>query len=251
MSATVVSIGTTHPWNVAGLGLDQQVAGVYGVRLLCVVAAVSAQDAHGLHAVEPVSQGMLRAQFQALPMEKVAALRVGALVGAPNARIVAEFIAAYPKTPAVVDPVIAATLGGEFLDDEAFAVVREIAALPSVILTPNLDEAARLLGVARVDDVTLAESAARLRERGAAAVLLKGGHLGGDPVDALADAGGVELFVGKRYAAMRGAGCVLAIALACELARGAALHDAVRAAREFTSQRIAARFEFGGLHTAF
>ena len=82
-------------------------------------------------------------------------------------------------------------------------------------------EAATLLGVGAIDRDAIGDAAAALRARGALAVLLKGGHLDGDPVDALATADGVEFFTEPRIAGrMHGTGCTLAMALACELARG-------------------------------
>jgi len=249
----VASIGTTHPWNIAGLGLDLHVASTFGVRNLTVVTGVTAQDADGLHAAFALPEPVVRAQFDALPMAEVAVLRVGALIGKPNVELVAAFLAEHPKTLAVVDPVFGATLGGAFLDDLAFAAFRDgLATLPSVVLTPNVEEAARLLGRDALEAGDLAGAATDLRARGAKAVLLKGGHLTGDPIDALATAHGVEMFRDPRMpGAMRGGGCVLAMALACELARGLPLLDAVQAARTYVRSRIASHQRFGGLQVAY
>ena len=252
MSIVVASIGTTHPWNIAGLGLDLLVARDFNVRAMTVVAAVSAQDEHGLHALEAVSPAMLDAQLAALPMQEVAALRVGALCGIRAVERVADFLAAHANVPAVVDPVCGATLGGAFLDDAAFAALRDrLATQPSAILTPNVDEATRLLGSA-VTGATQADAAQTLRERGARAVLLKGGHLEGDAVDVLADEDGVHVFEGARLkGSMRGTGCVLAMALACELARGAALRASVQTARAFVRTKIETAHPFHGLRAAY
>jgi hydroxymethylpyrimidine/phosphomethylpyrimidine kinase len=254
MSGPVVaSIGTTHPWNVAGLGLDLRVAETFGVRDVTVVTGVTAQDAGGLHAALPLPEAIVRAQLDALPMDEVDVLRVGALIGSPNVALIAAFLAEHPKTPAVVDPVFGATLGGAFLDDAAFAMFRDgLARLPSVVLTPNVEEASRLLGRASIAAGEIGAAAAELQSRGARAVLLKGGHLAGDPVDALATARGVQLFHDERMpGAMRGGGCVLAMTLACELARGLPLADAVQSARTYVRTRIASRQRFGGLQVAY
>lgn len=251
--AVVASIGTTHPWNIAGLGLDQQVAAGYGVRVLTVVTGVTAQDATGLHAAYALPGAIVRAQFEALPMDEVDVFRVGALIGKPNVELVASFLGKYPKTVAVVDPVFGATLGGAFLDPAAFAAFRDrIATLASVVLTPNLDEAERLLGRTGLERDDLGDAAMELRARGLRAVLVKGGHLDGDPVDALATAHGVDLYRDERVSgAMRGGGCVLAMALACELARGLPLLDAVQSARTYVRTRIASHQRFGGLQVAY
>lgn len=251
--SVVASIGTTHPWNIAGVGLDLLVAREFDVRALTVVAAVSAQNERGLHALEPVSEQLLDAQLRALPMTEVRALRVGALCGARAVERVAEFVAAHAKVPAVVDPVLGASLGGAFLDDAAFIALRDrLATLPSVVLTPNVAEAARLLGVASVTRETLDEAAQTLRDRGARAVLLKGGHLDGDPVDALVDERGLETYADVRVAAdMRGTGCALAMAIACELASGSTLRESVTVARAFVRTKIANAPTFHGLRAAY
>lgn len=252
VSGVVASIGTTHPWNVAGLGLDLLVAREFDVRPLTVVAAVSAQDERGLHALEAVSPNMLDAQLAALPMTEVNAFRVGALCGASVVERVAEFLAAHANVPAVVDPVLGATLGGAFLDDAAFAALRDrLATLPSVILTPNLDESSRLLG-APITRASQADAAQALRARGARAVLLKGGHLEGDPVDVLVDESGIQTYCDARLSAdMRGTGCALAMAIACELASGNTLREAVTTARAFVRTAIKNAHPFHGLRAAY
>ncbi|HEV7179389.1 MAG TPA: bifunctional hydroxymethylpyrimidine kinase/phosphomethylpyrimidine kinase, partial [Candidatus Baltobacteraceae bacterium] len=80
----------------------------------------------------------------------------------------------------------------------------------------------------------------------------KGGHLDGDPLDAFAHAGGMELFTqGRLPHDMRGTGCTLAMALACGLARGLPLSEAVAAARAFVREKIAGAREFRGFYVAY
>jgi hydroxymethylpyrimidine/phosphomethylpyrimidine kinase len=241
MSTIVLSIGTSHPWNVAGVGRDLIVGGELGVRVFTAVAAVSAQDGRGVAALHAVPANVFDAQLSTLPWTSAGAVRVGALPTLSAVRAVAERLRAHPSLFAVVDPVFAASRGGELSDDAArYGVRDEIATLPNVVLTPNLGEAALLLGIAGIERGALGEAAATLRGRGAYAVLVKGGHLDGDPVDALATAQGVELFAEPRIAGeMHGTGCTLAMALACELAAGRPLLHAVRAARAYTRAELA------------
>ncbi len=236
----VVSIGTTHPWNVAGVGLDLRIAARLGVEVFTVVAALSAQDAHGIRALHPVPLEMLRAQLATLPLERVGALRIGALVGAAGVEVVAEFVARNSEIVAVVDPVLGATRGGDFADEATLIALRDtLARAPSVVLTPNLAEAAALLGRREISAQQMDEAAGSLRARGALAVLLKGGHLAGDPTDVLADAEGVAAFPGTRLrSTLGGTGCMLAMVLACGLARGEGLREAVDEARAYVRQRL-------------
>ncbi|HLY03460.1 MAG TPA: bifunctional hydroxymethylpyrimidine kinase/phosphomethylpyrimidine kinase [Candidatus Cybelea sp.] len=241
MAAIVLSIGTTHPWNVAGVGRDLVVGSAKKCRVFTAVAAVSAQNAAGVVALGPVAQELFEAQLSVLPWESAGAVRVGALPTSASVRAVAQALATRAWLPAVVDPVFAASSGGELADRGARdALEAELATLSNVILTPNLREAAALLHLEEIARSTLAEAAARLRARGAGAVLLTGGHLEGDPADALATSDGVEIFSEPRIAgAMHGTGCTLAMALACELASGTPLPEAVRAARTFVRAEIA------------
>lgn len=238
--AIVLSIGTTHPWNVAGVGRDLVVAGDFGARVFTAVAAVSAQDGSGVKALDPVSPELFAAQLAVLPWAAAGAVRVGALPTAESVHAVGRYLRERPDLPAVVDPVAVASRGGELSPQAARHALRdELASLAGVVLTPNLQEAEELLGYAVVRG-SLGPAAADLRARGASAVLLKGGHLDGDPADALAWAGGVEIFSESRIAGrMHGTGCTLAMALACELAGGAELLAAVRAARAYVRKQLA------------
>jgi hydroxymethylpyrimidine/phosphomethylpyrimidine kinase len=238
----VLSIGTTHPWNVAGVGRDLVIGSELQARVFTAVAAVSAQDASGVRGLQAIGGDVFAAQLQALPWAAAGSVRIGALATAENVELVGAMLRAHPQTTAVIDPVFAASQGGDLADAAARAAVRdELAVLPGVILTPNLAEAALLLGVERLDRDSIAEAAQALQRRGLLAVLVKGGHLNGEPADALATASGVELLAEPRIAAeMRGTGCTLAMVLACELARGAELRDAVVAARTYVRAKLAA-----------
>jgi hydroxymethylpyrimidine/phosphomethylpyrimidine kinase len=234
----VLSIGTTHPWNVAGTGRDIVVGTAMGARVFTAVAAVSAQDSTGVRALAAVDVQTFDAQLDALPWQSAGSVRVGALPSAEHVGAVAARLRPRPDLPAVVDPVLRATPGG----DVASALSALLSVLPSVILTPNLAEAASLLDAPAPALDAMAVTAETLLRRGLRAVLLKGGHLDGDPVDVLATRDGTETFGDTRIAGrMRGTGCTLAIALACELARGASLRHAVVEARAYVRAQIAAR----------
>lgn len=230
----MLSIGTAASSNLAGVGRDIVIATRLDVPVYTVVAAVSAQGPCGIQALETLSDDLVRAQCEVVPASEIGALRVGALTSAGHVRIVAELVRAYAHVPAVVDPVIAASLGGRFLDGEALALLgNTLLRLPSVIATPNLPEAAELLGIAAIAEDAMADAAQALFTRGARAVLLKGGHLAETPRDVLVDADGVRFFADSRIEGeLHGSGCMLAAALACFLIRGRNLRVAVTQARE-------------------
>lgn len=247
----VVSIGTTHPWNIAGTGLDAHVAREFAVDHAAVVAGITAQDERGLHEKMAVPAPMVHAQLQALP-DAVDAIRIGALVDAQTVSVVAAFVRAKSGVPTVVDPVLGASLGGAFADAATYDALRAELFVLSVILTPNVPEAQTLTGRTIESQEDALAAARELLDLGPAAVLLKGGHLPGNPTDVLMTRSEVRVFEGARLSgSMRGSGCVLAAALACELARGKPLTDAVEEARAYVRAKISANKRRGALQVAF
>jgi hydroxymethylpyrimidine kinase/phosphomethylpyrimidine kinase len=252
MTAAVLSIGCTEPWNAAGLGLDIRALSACGVRPLSVVAGVTAQDARGVHAASPVPTSVLTAQLASLADARLGAIRIGALLDGASVRAVAEFVRA-TNVPAVYDPVLAPSGGGRFGDDATLAaIVAEL--VPAVALvTPNLDEAATLTRSTRpvtIDDMERA--AARLRELGAGAALITGGHREGDATDVLVDSSGTVAYDAPRIAGtLRGSGCLLACGIAASLAQGATLRQAIERGRGFVRERFANGVEAGGMRVAY
>jgi hydroxymethylpyrimidine kinase/phosphomethylpyrimidine kinase len=178
----VASIGTSDPWNAAGLGLDVLALAECGVRPVTVVAGVTAQDRNGIAARHAVPPSVVAAQLHALRDAEIAAYRIGALLDVASLDVVGAHIAA-ARAPAVYDPVLSASGGGDFADP-AFERAMLERFVPHVrLLTPNLDEAARLTGMPAIESVDAMEAAGRaLCVAGAHAVLVKGGHLVGAAV---------------------------------------------------------------------
>ena len=248
----VCSVGTTDPWNAAGLGLDLLALWECGVRPVSVVAAVSAQDASGLRDLVALSAATIAAQFAALAEAPIAAYRVGALAGAPGVAAVAAALAQNDR-PVVYDPVLAASAGGTFANAETLRAVRATLVPRARILTPNAAEAAALLGAQMFSTrADLADAARALRALGAQAVLITGGDLPGPPLDVLADAAGVVEFEAARIPGeMRGTGCLLAAALAAALARGEDVRSAVQTARAFVRRKLEDPARLGPFRVAY
>lgn len=239
MSITVVSIGTTHPRNLAGLGRDARVAADWGVRHVMAVAAVTAQDEDGVHEVFALPPGVVRGQLGAIGIGGARAVRLGALGTRENALVAAEFLE-HAAMPVVFDPVMYASAGGCLYADDALSAVRVFLYRVRCIVTPNLEEAQQLTGMAIATSDDMIAAGKNLVERGAQAALVKGGHLRGDPVDVLVTAQSAEIFSATRLpSSMRGTGCTLAMALACELAVGRSLTDSVKGARAYVRENMA------------
>jgi len=250
MTPVLLAIGTTHPLNIAGVGLDASVAARLGIRLVTVVAGVSAQSAGAVLARTEIDAATIAAQFEALDGVPIGAIHVGALVGRRSVSAVARELVRYGGVPIVCDPVIAASGGDRIADDVTVAALRDELFVRCTLVTPNLDEA-RILLDRQIDDIAAMErAAADLCALGPDAVLVKGGHLAGDPVDVLVSAAGVKRLGSPRLAGgLRGTGDLLACATAARLAHGDALETAVDRARDVVRASIASGVMFAGART--
>uniref|UniRef100_E6PGJ2 Phosphomethylpyrimidine kinase (HMP-phosphate kinase) (HMP-P kinase) n=1 Tax=mine drainage metagenome TaxID=410659 RepID=E6PGJ2_9ZZZZ len=240
----VLSIGTTHPWNVAGVGLDIRLGARTGNEVYSVVAAVSAQDAGGVRALHAVDLATLREQLACVLWAQIAAVRVGALPSAEHVALVAERIAAHPRLYAVVDPVLSASPGGALAAPGTLDALRErLLRVENVIATPNLAEAAALLGRPSIEREEMDEAARAILAFGGCAVVLTGGHLADEPRDVLVERArdrirSESLAASRIPGKHRGTGCTLAFGIAAALADGASIGDALRSARALVRARL-------------
>ncbi len=243
-------VGGHDPTGAAGVDVDRATAAAFEVEACVVVTAETDQDdaevrALGARPAEVWSAELSRAAENGLEGLKFGLLP-GAAAVAAAAAVVRGLRTAQPELPVVVDPVLAASSGGVFLDGAGVAVLCSELLACGVVLTPNLPEAARLTGA---DPGELASQAGRLRAGrallalGARAVLLKGGHAHGAVVQDLVLAQGAEaLWVEhpRVRGALRGTGCRFATGLTAGLARGLSLVEAARAASAFVAAEIRA-----------
>ncbi|MBC7107007.1 MAG: bifunctional hydroxymethylpyrimidine kinase/phosphomethylpyrimidine kinase, partial [Firmicutes bacterium] len=215
-----------------------------------VVTAVTAQNTTGVVAVHEVPPETVAAQFRAV-MEDIGAdaVKTGMLGSAAVVAVVAELLLEYRVPALVVDPVLRAKDGHPLLGEEGRRLlVRKLLPLAKVV-TPNLEEAGALLGreVRGVDGMR--EAAKRLLELGPSWVVVKGGHLAGEPVDVAYDGRDwIELGGPRLPHRVHGTGCTFAAALAAGLARGLAVPAALALARGFTELAIRHALALGRGH---
>ena len=228
----------------AGIQADLKTFSALGVYGASVVTAVTAQNTRAVTAVEEVSPRLVAAQLAAVLDDiRVDAVKVGMLFSPAFVAAVAEGLRR-SAAPVVVDPVMVAKSGDALLQPPAVvALVDELLPL-ATLLTPNLPEAARLLGedVAATPDEAAAQGR-RLLAFGPRAVLMKGGHARGAVcTDLLVTAGGTFRYEAARIATANthGTGCTLSSAIAAHLARGLALAEAVGAAHAWLHAAIRA-----------
>ncbi|WP_054301666.1 bifunctional hydroxymethylpyrimidine kinase/phosphomethylpyrimidine kinase [Gemmobacter sp. LW-1] len=231
MTPRVLCIGGSDSGGGAGLARDIATATGMGAHACIAVTAVTAQTDAGVLASHPVSPETVAAQIRAAG--RVDAVKIGMLA---SAAIVEAVAAALPQAPVVLDPVLASSSGHPLLDPQGVAALLRLLLPRVTLLTPNLPELQALttpgLEAAQVQT---------LRDRGCAAVLVKGGHAEtADCEDRLyAARRGPHCYSGPRYpASLRGTGCTLASAIAVALARGEPLPRAIGTARDVLRARF-------------
>lgn len=235
----------------AGLQADLKTFSAFGVYGLTAVTCVVAEIPGKVTRIQPVARPVLEEQLKLLLGGfPVAAVKTGMLFSRPLIEAVAVALTSQEggRRPAlVVDPVMVATSGDPLLQRSAVrAFERRLFPLAAVI-TPNLDEAAVLLGREVRSARELEPAAVELRDRYGCAVLLKGGHLRGKTaVDVLADGEGI-LRLEAAYVsgvATHGTGCTYSAAIAAGLAQGEPLRAAVAAAKDYVSKAIGQPFRW-------
>jgi hydroxymethylpyrimidine/phosphomethylpyrimidine kinase len=251
-TTVVLTIAGSDSSSGAGIQADLKTFGAFGVYGLTAVTCIVAETPGLVSKIEAVSTEMLCAQIDVLlECFPVAAMKTGLLLSGDIVAAVAQTLRSHATrvtSALVIDPVMVATSGDLLLRDDAVeAYERELFPLAALI-TPNLDEAARLLGEPIGDLQAMRIAGARLTEKYRIPVLLKGGHLSGqDAVDFLFVAGNVIEFSApfSRGIATHGTGCTYSAAITAGLASGLSLEEAVRRAKQFVTATIAQHFCWG------
>lgn len=238
----------------AGIQADLKTFSALGVYGASVITALTAQNTRAVIMVEPASPRMIAAQIAAVFDDlAVRAVKLGMLGGPEAIATVAKGLAGR-DLPVVLDPVMVAKSGHRLLPSEALDAMRRALLPRASLLTPNLPEAADLLACAVAqDEVEMIHQAHALRNMGAQAVLMKGGHATGEEcVDLLVTGAGVTRLVAPRIATRNthGTGCTLSAAVAAGLAQGMTLEAAVRRAHGYLQAAIGAadRLDVGSGH---
>lgn len=243
-----LTIAGSDPSGGAGLQADLKTFAAFGVYGAAVVTALTVQNTRGVREVRLVDAPFVVHQLDAVLDDlDVRAAKTGMLGGAAVVEAVADRLAAGPRVPLVVDPVLVATAGQRLTDAEAVApLVRRLLPLATLV-TPNLPEAEALTGRPVTSPAEMRDAARALVDCGAGAALVKGGHLRDVALDVLWDGTAFhELSALRRAGAFHGTGCTLAAAIAAELARGAPLGEAVAAAKRYVTHAIERSVRRGG-----
>ena len=247
MTAVALTVAGSDPSGGAGIQADLKTFSALGVYGTAVLTALTAQNTRGVTGVHAVPAEFVGQQLRTLLDDvEVHATKLGMLATAEVVREVAAVLAERRPGPVICDPVMVATSGDRLISDEAIGAVRTELLPVSDLITPNVPEAAALLGVDPATDVAqLPDQGRALLDLGPRAVLLKGGHLGGDDsVDVLVTAEGVATTSRPRVAttATHGTGCTLSSAIAALVARsgGPEWLPVVEQARDYLQRALEA-----------
>jgi hydroxymethylpyrimidine/phosphomethylpyrimidine kinase len=244
--ANVLTIAGSDSGGGAGIQADLKTFSALGTYGASVITALTAQNTRAVTAIHDVPPEFVTAQLDAVFDDiDFAAAKIGMLSGPEIIAAVADGLIRHRAANVVLDPVMVAKSGDRLLRPEAIAALKERLLPLATVITPNLPEAAVLLGLEAPpqDEAGMIDAAARLRELGPKAVLLKGGHMEReDSIDILDDGDEPLTLVAPRVATenTHGTGCTLSAAIAALLARGLPLREAVREAKAYVTGAIRA-----------
>jgi hydroxymethylpyrimidine/phosphomethylpyrimidine kinase len=244
----VLTIAGFDPSCGAGVAADLKTLSANNCYGVAAITALTVQSTQGVKAIHATPAATLRAQLDALAEDlNIAAVKIGMLGNRANAAVVAEFLDATKLSNVVLDPVLQPTTSGpDLLDAAGVKYLAEELMKRASVITPNISEAILLSGM-EIKDVAGMEAAARkLVERGARAVVVKGGHMD-KAVDVLFD-GTEALTLGGEHVHTEnthGSGCTFASAIAAQLALGRGLREAVMLAKAYVLKAIENGFSIG------
>ena len=244
MIPNILSIAGSDPSGGAGIQADIKAISANGGFAMAALTALTAQNTQGVSGVHLVPASFVVDQIGAVFADiRVDAIKIGMIASADIASAVAAALKPHGAVPLVLDPVMVAKGGAKLLADDAVDALRDLLLPRAALLTPNLPEAAHLLGCATATTREEMEAQGRaLCDLGAGAVLVKGGHLAGDrSPDVLVTETDTDWFDAPRHDTRNthGTGCTLSSALAAQLGRGRTLQDAVTAAKNYVAGAIA------------
>ena len=241
----ILSIAGSDSGGGAGIQADLKTFAALGCYGMTAITALTAQNTLGVRAIHGVPPDMLKSQIDAV-MEDLGAdaVKIGMLHSAEIVQTVADAIDRHALKNVVLDPVMVATSGAVLIENPAISALVNELFKRVVLVTPNLDEAALLVGKNLVSEQDMEKAAQELLNKGARAVLLKGGHLAGDVVsDLLLTPNSKPHWMRApriHTANTHGTGCTLSSAIAAHLALGCSLLDAVEAARAYVRAALEA-----------
>lgn len=245
----VLSIAGSDSSGGAGIQADIKTISAHRLFAETAITALTAQNTLGVTGVLEATPEFVRQQIDAVFDDiRPDAVKVGMVSSAAIIRAIAEGLRAHGAERVVVDPVMVATSGSRLMADDALGALKsELLPLANVV-TPNIPEAEILAGGRIEDEAGMVEAARAIAEACGSAVLVKGGHGTADANDVLVKPDGSELWLRSERIDTKdthGTGCTLSSAIACGLAQGLPVEEAVRRAKRYVTGAIAHDLHIG------
>lgn len=254
----VLTIAGTDSGGGAGIQADSRTMALLGVHACVAVAAVTVQNSVGVSGFHEIPPEIVADQVRCVVDDiGVGAAKTGMLASTPIIESVVDVcrevgIGRDGAVPLVVDPVCASMHGDPLLHAEALDAVRHTLIPLASLVTPNLDEVRLITGIEVVDDRSARRAAQALHGLGARWALVKGGHLrtSTHSTDLLFDGDSFHEFTSERISTGNdhGGGDTLAAAVACALAHGYPMPEAVAFGKDWVTRCLAASYDLGGGH---
>jgi hydroxymethylpyrimidine kinase/phosphomethylpyrimidine kinase len=236
----VLTIAGSDSSGGAGMQADIKTITRIGCHALSAITALTAQNSEGVQGIYPIPASFVSKQIAAVMANMVPdAIKLGMIYTATTIKAVARLIGKDRIPTLVIDPVLKSSTGGNLLEPGAVGVLKKTLLPLSRVVTPNLHEAEMLSGI-KVRNLEEMEEASKVINALGPAVVIKGGHLQGEPVDVLFDGKRMYHFRGARIVIphTHGTGCVFSSALAAFLALDYSLKEAVKKAHDFVREAI-------------
>jgi hydroxymethylpyrimidine/phosphomethylpyrimidine kinase len=244
----VLAIAGFDPSAGAGVAADLKTFAAHNCYGVAAITALTVQSTQGVKSVHDTPAAELRAQLDALLEDiKISAIKIGMLGHRGNAVVVAEFLDRANIPSVVLDPVMKSTSGEtDLLDAGGIKFLTEELLKRAAVVTPNIAEAEVLSGLPIKDPATMEAAARKIVERGARAVVVKGGHME-KAIDILFDGTEMLRFGGDHLKTenTHGSGCTFASAIAAQLACGRPLREAVLLAKAYVTKAIEKGYAIG------
>lgn len=241
----VLTIAGFDPSSGAGVTADIKTIAAHGCYGVACISALTVQSTAGVRRIDPVDPGLVTETLNELTSDvEIAAVHIGMLGAARVVRAVAEFLSKAKLPNVVLDPILKSSSGANMVDQAGGRLIIEKLLPLASVITPNVDEASALTGLAVTNLEQMRAAAAKLHQMGAAAVVVTGGHLD-KAIDLLTfkTKRGIEQETFKserqRSTSTHGTGCAFATAVTCHLAHGRGLPEAVLLAKAYVTAAIA------------
>lgn len=245
---TVLTIAGSDCSGGAGIQADIKTITAHRLYAMSAITALTAQNTTGVSGILDVTPQFVASQLDCIFTDIYPdAVKIGMVSNAEIIEVIAEKLTEYKARNIVVDPVMVATSGSRLINEQAMQTLLTRLLPLGTVITPNLEEAEALSGLAIHDETEMETAAKKIAQTVGSAVLVKGGHLRTNAVDLLYENETAHWYRAERIENpnTHGTGCTLSSAIACHLAEGKTLDESIRKAKEYLTGALRAGLNLG------